>query len=268
MPPRVKFFHPEVDYGKLHEREKSLKISRDLYTVFYLNRETTLTDTEIFFEFKRLGIAGYESSKPECIIRGNICKWNDMAAKLQNGCKVCEASGCGRTAIAGEGKPQWCKFHSAGKQATLAVDMRIIKNVKEKGEKKSRYGMTTEFYRHVFGQPPRQSISTVMSLVPCSSPNTKSLRKSSSSKELGVVKTPRRGRRRRLTNRKRTSSPEETPPPPPPPKTPPPDQAVIDDISDPSGTRCSRETMTMSDITILFRSETLTIEEIIRWTFT
>ena len=74
-----------INYDILNKQEQNTKIFRDLYTVFVSSGNKGLTDTEIYNEIIRLKISGYNSKNPECIIRGNISRWNTSSIKHQNG---------------------------------------------------------------------------------------------------------------------------------------------------------------------------------------
>lgn len=123
---RIAQFHPDVDYSKLPEYERDRKISRDLFTVFYLHQNKGLTDIEILKTFAKLGINGYDNLTPEATVRGNMYKWNNMVVGKQTGKKLCKK--CSRLATHGSQNGENIEYcsHHATNDMILLVKIRVI----------------------------------------------------------------------------------------------------------------------------------------------
>ena len=133
-----------INYDILNKQEQNTKIFRDLYTVFVSSGNKGLTDTEIYNEIIRLKISGYNSKNPECIIRGNISRWNTSSIKHQTGgqyCDKCEK----RYACYGYEFPERCKLHRENEMKLLTTKRILCR----KDDKKTKYFFNFDIHHHI-----------------------------------------------------------------------------------------------------------------------
>ena len=145
-------FHKDVNYEALCTEEKRIKASRELFTIFYLNNGKGLTDMEIHKEALRLGMTGYDGYTPDCIVRSNIYRWNDMAVKPVTGGTKCSEEDCKKICTYGyvKDKPTRCNTHKF-KNMIRVVEERLVKCKKEPGHSKGKYYLDETFGKKVFG---------------------------------------------------------------------------------------------------------------------
>jgi len=144
-------FHKDVDYSILSEKEKKIKASRELYTIFYLTNNVGLTDMEIYKHALQLGFTGYKGYAPEAIVRNNIYRWNGLAVSAATGGKMCDTDGCKKFACWGfeTHNPTKCQRHSE-KDMTKVVEERLIRTDKESGSSKGKFFFEADFANKVF----------------------------------------------------------------------------------------------------------------------
>lgn len=145
-------FHNDVDYSALSPKEKRIKASRELFTIFFLSKNQGLTDMDIFRWTKKLKFTGYDGMTPDCIVRSNIYRWNDMADVIASKDSLCNhKNGCVSPCSWGFewGNPVVCRKHKQ-ENMILAVEERLVKRKKEKGCSKGKFYFDPVFAKRVF----------------------------------------------------------------------------------------------------------------------
>jgi hypothetical protein len=157
MPKQV--FHKDVNYDVLSVTEKKIKASRELFTIFVLDGNKGLTDVEIWKRTQELKMTGYAGLTPDCIVRSNIFRWNDMAISSITRGKICENPVCKKICSWGheENKPHFCQRHKK-EGMTRVVEERLIKLPKEPGQSKGKYVFDEKFAVKVFGSEKPKAI--------------------------------------------------------------------------------------------------------------
>jgi len=160
-----KKFHKDVNYDVLTDREKKIKASRELFTIFYLTRNKGLTDDDIHKWAVKLEFTGYEGCTPDAIVRSNIHRWNEMVIVAATDGKRCEffhtsSEPCNKMLRWGydSDKPLRCDKHKEEKME-MVIEERIVKKPKENNESKGKYYFHERFAERVFPKHDRSPCS-------------------------------------------------------------------------------------------------------------
>lgn len=144
-------FLDNVDYSALTPAEKRIKASRELFTIFYLEKNRGLTDIEIHKCAEKLKFTGYDGFAPDSIVRSNIYRWNDMVITAVTKGTRCDFEKCKKICSWGyePDKPSRCERHKK-EDMRRVVEERLVKHKKEHGCSKGKYYFDPVFARRVF----------------------------------------------------------------------------------------------------------------------
>jgi hypothetical protein len=151
----MKKYFDNVNYSLLSETELKFKACIDLFTIFFLNKNRGLTDIEIYEYARCLGMSGYDGMVPDCIVRSNIYRWNDISDSLRE--KTCENPACEKYANYGIewNKPILCRKHAKSENSrhdtgyTLVIEERLYRAQSDGTTRKGKYYLDPLFYKRI-----------------------------------------------------------------------------------------------------------------------